>query len=158
MNKTCKKCGISKELSQFYKHCEMEDGYLNICISCKRLDAKKYRTENIEKIRENDRARGRTKKRKEQNKKQVKKIKKSNPNGYKAMRREAVKKSRNKYSEKYLAWLQVQKAIKLGEIIRPEYCSLCEKKKKTDAHHKDYSKPFDVIWLCKECHGKEHRK
>jgi ribosomal protein S27AE len=28
---------------------------------------------------------------------------------------------------------------------------------RTQAHHKDYSNPFDVIWLCPFCHSREHR-
>lgn len=28
----------------------------------------------------------------------------------------------------------------------------------SNAHHTDYSKPYDVTWLCDEHHGEQHRK
>lgn len=36
----------------------------------------------------------------------------------------------------------------------------CEKcgAPKAHAHHDDYTKPLDVRWLCRSCHGVEHRK
>jgi hypothetical protein len=34
MNKICKECGIEKDISCFYKHKEMKDGYLNKCKDC----------------------------------------------------------------------------------------------------------------------------
>lgn len=53
----------------------------------------------------------------------------------------------------------VAKAIKDGVLVRPETCSRCGSKAKNswatgniEAHHEDYSKPLDVIWLCKTCH------
>ena len=49
-------------------------------------------------------------------------------------------------------------AVKRGKIEKPELCSNCQIKPKLseqiEAHHKDYSKPFDVEWLCVPCHKK----
>ena len=49
-------------------------------------------------------------------------------------------------------------AIKSGKPKKPIGCSACgSSKKRIDGHHKDYSKPLEVVWLCQPCHGKEHR-
>lgn len=36
-------------------------------------------------------------------------------------------------------------------------CVICGNAK-VEAHHPDYSKPLDVIWLCKKHHGEIHRR
>lgn len=47
-------------------------------------------------------------------------------------------------------------AVKLGKIKRPIKCQKCKEKKKVQAHHHDYLKPLEVMWLCKKCHELEH--
>lgn len=47
-------------------------------------------------------------------------------------------------------------AIASGLLV-PEPCRDCGKKK-VDAHHPDYSKPLDVIWLCRTHHILEHSR
>ena len=56
--KTCRDCSESKPLGQFYKHKMMADGHLNKCKSCVKKRVNKERTDNIEKHRARDRARG----------------------------------------------------------------------------------------------------
>lgn len=41
-------------------------------------------------------------------------------------------------------------ALEVGKIKRHP-CQQCGALK-TDAHHEDYSKPLEVIWLCRRCH------
>ena len=156
MIKTCKKCGKKKELSQFYKHSEMKDGCLNICISCKRLYALEYRKKNKVKVIEYDRKRGRLELRRQSYERYIERLKLNDPNKYKSMREKALKKYNEKSKRKKTARAKVYEAIRLGLLIRPELCAVCGKKGKIDAHHKDYNKPLEVIWLCKTCHGKEH--
>lgn len=48
-------------------------------------------------------------------------------------------------------------AIRNGSLAR-QPCERCGATEKIDAHHEDYSKPLDVVWLCKPCHGLRHRE
>lgn len=50
----------------------------------------------------------------------------------------------------------VKKAIKAGVIKIPKECSKCLKEKTVIAHHTDYEKPIDIVWLCRSCHSLEH--
>lgn len=57
---------------------------------------------------------------------------------------------------KTLARRFLLKAIEHGYIFRGP-CQSCGNPK-ADAHHYDYSRATEVEWLCKKCHGAEHRK
>ena len=48
----------------------------------------------------------------------------------------------------------VAKAIKDGTLI-PEPCAICGSKR-SEAHHEDYTKPFEIVWLCPSHHMKLH--
>lgn len=48
-------------------------------------------------------------------------------------------------------------AVRSGEVVRPEICEDCGKKKKITGHHEDYLKPLHVQWLCHLCHAALHR-
>lgn len=41
---------------------------------------------------------------------------------------------------------------KRGRIHRLYNCCFCGKEGMTQAHHKDYARPFLVSWLCPSCH------
>jgi hypothetical protein len=49
----------------------------------------------------------------------------------------------------------VHRAIRSGELMRPHQCEICGNSK-PDAHHSDYSKPLEVVWLCRSCHQRLH--
>lgn len=53
--------------------------------------------------------------------------------------------------------------VKAGKIKRPQTCEQCGLVTKTKdgrsgivAHHCDYNKPLDVMWLCYKCHSDWH--
>lgn len=58
--------------------------------------------------------------------------------------------------EKFRAKAKVRNAIKYGRLVRPSKCeaklACCMGDGKIEAHHSDYARPLDVIWVCKSCH------
>jgi len=51
------------------------------------------------------------------------------------------------------------KAVKDGVLVEPDNCERCKKSGiKLLKHHKDYSKPLEVTWLCTPCHLLEHKE
>ena len=75
---------------------------------------------------------------------------------YKSM----LKKSRDKYRknnpEKHQAHIALNNAIARGDIIRKP-CIKCGNPK-SEGHHEDYSRPLEVIWLCRKCHYLHHKE
>ena len=136
--KVCRKCGEEKRLSEFYEHPQMADGHLNKCKECKIEYQRQYRLENHEKVCAYDRKRYQRPERKEYAQRLSKKYKENHPRKTKA---------RSK----------VWSAIRDGQLERPDACEDCGCTDQTlQAHHEDYSKPLDVIWLCFQCHRKRH--
>jgi hypothetical protein len=132
--KECFKCNVTKPLSEFYKHKVMADGHLNKCKDCAKKDVASYRAENIEKIRAYDRVRS------------------SLPHR-KALGIEINKKWREKHPERRKAHYILRSAVVKG-IVKPHPCWVCGEK--AEAHHPDYSRPLDVVWLCNVHHSQTH--
>lgn len=69
-----------------------------------------------------------------------------------------AKRMREKYPEKWSARQKLRYAVSKG-IIKKLNCEVCGDKN-VCAHHPDYSKPLEVIWLCmthhREVHGNMH--
>lgn len=78
------------------------------------------------------------------------------PRTYRGNRTEQTRRYRRKHRLKYEAQWAISRAIRLGKIIRPDVCSMCGDKGMIVAHHHDYEKQFDVIWVCYDCHNKIH--
>jgi len=63
-----------------------------------------------------------------------------------------------KGSTKRNARQRVRDHILAGKIIKPKKCQRCNQQQNLEGHHPDYSKPLEVLWLCKNCHIKAHKK
>ena len=50
--------------------------------------------------------------------------------------------------------MTVREAIQRGKISRGD-CVKCGKPQ-AQAHHEDYTKPFEIVWLCSTCHAEHH--
>ena len=64
-------------------------------------------------------------------------------------------KTTDEYRYKAMVHSRVQVAINNGTLIR-QPCSVCGSINNIEAHHKDYSKALDVVWLCRDCHETLH--
>ena len=51
---------------------------------------------------------------------------------------------------------QAREAVKRGKIKRSS-CAHCAEPK-AQIHHPDYYKPLEIIWLCVNCHRREHMR
>ena len=132
--KTCFKCRCEKPLGAFYRHSQMADGHLNKCIECTKKDVRVHRAVNLEKVRAYDRARASTQKRSEKN--------------------FFVSKAwRAEHPDRARAQSRVSYALRTGKI-NPLPCLVCGEK--AVAHHPDYSRPLDVVWLCQPHHKQAH--
>lgn len=60
------------------------------------------------------------------------------------------------HREQLSARSKIKYAIKTGKIRKPKKCFSCGRKERVTAHHEDYSKPFDIVWLCYLCHSNLH--
>jgi uncharacterized protein (DUF983 family) len=76
----------------------------------------------------------------------------------KARWREAMRRHRRKYPEREKARAAISRRMFRGTIVRPTNCQRCGEQRKVQAHHADYSKPLDVLWLCSVCHREQHRR
>lgn len=137
MTKICFKCKLPKDVSEFYTHKGMTDGHLGKCKECAKQDSINHRCQNLPRIREYDRKRGTTQKRIKENTKRNRVRRLNDP-------------------VKYKAQTKLGNAVTSGKIKKPKQCERCGRRGKLHGHHEDYSKPFDVIWLCPICHKTKH--
>ena len=74
-------------------------------------------------------------------------------------------KNRTRYNEIRYAYMKrfperqkardaVKRALVRGELVKKS-CEVCGEIK-SQAHHEDYTKPLEVIWLCTTHHAKKH--
>jgi hypothetical protein len=150
-NKICNKCHKKHPIEFYYIDRTMTLGRSNSCKSCtaKRiLENRNKKKEHYDMICA---AYGRTEKALAQKRAYAKTERR------RLVKEIAVAKNRNKYPEKYYARVETRKAILRGDLkIKP--CSRCGTKTKVHAHHEDYSKIFDIVWLCYKHHAERHRE
>lgn len=136
-SKKCFKCGTVQPLSEFYKHSGMADGHLNKCKTCAKKDVLIHRGKNLEKIRAYDRERGKLDHRI-------------------ALRVMVTRAWRAEDKRRSKAHNAVCKSILNGKLIKAN-CEKCNDAKSV-AHHEDYDKPLQIIWLCTICHKQRHKE
>ena len=57
---------------------------------------------------------------------------------------------------KHAARTAVSWALRTGRMTKPDFCTICGSDQEIEAHHEDYAKRLEVVWLCRPCHVKYH--
>ena len=148
--KKCRQCGIPKPLLDFYTHSAMADGHLNKCKECVKARTKMYADANPDKVR----LLGREKRRRPKYKEIDKLWHQQHPEQRRSHRLKWEAQNRDKRK----AEQAVSNAIRDGKLLRSSQCSQCGATGDIEAHHPDYDKPLDVVWLCTACHGETRHK
>ena len=160
-HKPCFKCGETKPLSAFYKHPMMADGHLNKCKECNKRDVILNRLDKVEYYNEYDRNRSYPGAARTVASNNSHKLKYKENLEYRKVSLEQRSKWNARNATKKKAQSAVTREINSGHLVRPDTCSSCGKTYcEIQGHHWSYLEEhwLDVIWLCTECHGKEHRK
>lgn len=148
--KICTKCLIEKTLNNFHNEKVKKDGKKNVCKMCIDITRKIHYAKNRDEI---------LKKAKEYAIKNYEKKKirrKNNPDKLdpiKANARSRRWEVANK--DKKRAHYAVRRAIKSGKLTKKP-CTVCGRYDDVEAHHEDYSKKLDVLWLCPQHHKDVH--
>lgn len=113
--------------------------------------------DNIEYYKDYDRNRKNKYERMLQHKEYKEKMRIEDPEKYDRIFHGTRKTYRKKHPEKTRANGIINDMLRYGKLIRPEVCSFCGKSCEPQAHHPDYTKPTEVIWLCVKCHSELHK-
>lgn len=135
--KNCFKCGLDKSSTDFYSHPETSDGLLGKCKACTKIDVYENRLLNREYYLLADKARSGTEARK-------------------AAHMKSQLKLRKKHPERRKAGSAVSNALQSGKLEK-QPC-LCCGSTEVEGHHPDYSRPLDVVWLCRNHHRQVHKE
>lgn len=150
MNFKCRKCERTLELEH------MSASAKGLCKPCQTAAMKAWRTSNPDKSKaayKRSWARRRLKPEVRERRKRyyAEKGEKRSPHFG-----EMIRKYKMAHREEHNARARAKYAVKTGVLVRPSACEFCKCECKPQAHHKDYSKPLEVIWICASCHRFAH--
>lgn len=133
--KICPKCGEEKLFSEFHKDQSRRDGLQHYCKSCHEIIKRKCYIAN-------------------------RKARIIYSRKYYIANKKRINIRLDKYTEKHPLYKKartaVSNAIRLGKLIRPDFCTICGCECKPIGHHWSYLEEnwLSVIWACRSCHGK----
>ena len=136
MVKECFRCRELKPIDAFYRHPTMADGRLGKCKECTKADSTANRKDNLPQVQDYDRKRAKGPHRK-------------------AQEADRQRRQRRDHPEKNAARCAIRRAIRNGNLVRPEVCQRCGGLA-PEAHHAAYRRQLDVDWLCFKCHRETH--
>lgn len=149
--KPCIDCKIDKDLSEFHTHHKMKDGRLNVCKSCHKKRCIKHREKNREALKIKDKERAKL-----PHRIAARKLYETTEVG-KLNRKKSLSNWNKNHPQKRSAHQAVNNAIQSGKLVKKP-CENCGTSDGVEAHHEDYSKPLEVVWLCDFHHKSRHHE
>lgn len=147
--KKCTQCHVVRTEQDYHRHKGFPTGRRATCKVCVQAETKRYYEANREKHNKVCR------KWQVNNKEKVK----GYTIAYRERRIEVAKRWVANNPLKKKAQRLVNDRLKAGKISKGSNCQLCGcDDKALDAHHGDYGKPLEVVWVCKKCHSWIHSK
>ena len=145
--KTCTKCNESKPHEDFRLNVNAPDGYAYWCKKCQNRASELSKRKNKEAYRAKGRA------------KYARRMAKLHGEGYvvgsggnKSFRVSKLdpETKRIRYNARHYS----RRALAEGRLVK-QPCFVCGEQE-VEIHHPDYSRPLDVVWLCKAHHREVH--
>lgn len=141
--KFCNGCGVGWPLDCFFRKCGGRSGLRGKCKACVLGQDSLWKKKNRAKVVQ-----------------YATNWAKANPERARSKNNEATARWKAKNREKRIAQHKISNAIRDNKIVR-QPCVVCKRitgvEVKAQAHHSDYNKPFDVMWLCSKHHRAWHR-
>ena len=147
-HKLCRTCNIYKRFSEFIKRERNTTGFESQCREC---ICEKQRIRYLNRSKDELKYNARLNKIK-----LYTAAKRSDPLSNRTNELSAQSEYKINNREKINAQASLNRYIRRGYITRLP-CQICGDLK-SQGHHEDYSRPLDVIWLCRKHHSEIHRK
>ncbi len=163
LKKKCNTCKETKSIKFFYAQKTGGLGRASSCKECRKQYQKIYNQGNKEKRSEYDKIY--RKKNPDKLRENDERFRENNPDYWKEyytqnteIRLACNKRYLKKNPERAVLYRVYQTALKKGDLVRPDQCTICGSNGQIHGHHFDYSEPLKVTWVCHPCHMDIHRK
>lgn len=134
--KHCYQCKQDKAVSLFNNRASSKDGKDNRCKDCNKMSCKKHYQDNSDVCK-------------------IRALKYKYTEKHKIWYKEYFQKVKS--SSEMVARKRVYCALKSGVLVKKDFCERCLVKCSTQAHHYDYKKPLEVLFVCIPCHNIIHQ-
>lgn len=140
-SKVCRRCGVDKPLDAYSPDPRGRQGRFAVCKACR-----------------NSQQRGDREAQGDGYRKYIREYRRDWKRGIKRQRVAPVSDgpTYRKPNQMAKAHAAVNNAIAGGQLVKGTECSQCGAVEKLHAHHQDYTRPLDVLWLCARCHTDLH--
>lgn len=132
--KPCRKCGSTRRTKP------RPGRKTGACVDCTNAYSKRWEKKNPQRVKEIQQ-----------------KYKQDNIEEWKESKRRSAVNYKTEHPDKVNAHYLVKKAIRKGQLPKVSTCTCADCGiKAREYHHEDYSKPLEVVALCRQCHIKRH--